>query len=101
MGGVLHILNWDRANMFVCALLQLSNFVSVEPWMNLWLSGFMRSGLWGPEVRTNNDFDKSQENGCPSQEKVGFFIFFATWKSILVKNGLTFKTVILFNLSSK
>ena len=45
---------------------------------------------------TNNDFDKSQGNGCQSQEKVRIFVFFATWKLILVKNGLTFIAVILF-----
>ena len=43
----------------------------------------------------------SQEIECQSQEKSGFLYFFATWKSILVNNGLTFIAVILFNLYSK
>ena len=60
-----------------------------------------KSGFEGPEVKTNNNFDKSQENGCQSPEKVRIFVFFATLKSILVKNGLTSIAVIIFNLSSK
>ena len=70
----------------------------------LWKQGSCsqeQSGFGGPEVRTNDDFDKSQENGCLESGKVRIFVFFATWKSILVKNGLTFVAVILFNISSK
>ena len=63
--------------------------------------GQEKSGFGGPEVRTNNHFDISRENGCQSQEKVRIFVFFASWKLILVKNGLTFIAVIIFNLSSK
>ena len=59
--------------------------------------GQEKSGFGYPEIKTNNDFDISEENGC----QVGIFVFFAIWKSILVKNGLTFITVILFNIFSK
>ena len=44
-----------------------------------------KSGFGGPEVRTNNDFGKSQENRCLESGKVRIFLFFTTWKSILVK----------------
>ena len=43
----------------------------------------------------------SQENGCQSQKKSGFSYFLRHMESILVKNGLTFIAVILFNISSK
>ena len=33
-------------------------------------------------------FDKNQENGCQSQEKVMINVFFVTWKFILVKNEI-------------
>ena len=74
-------------------------------------TGFIRSG----KVRNSQDLvvpksgkttilikvRNSQENGCHSQEKVRIFVFFAIWKSTLVKNGLTFIAVILFNLTIK
>ena len=34
--------------------------------------GQEKSGFGVPEVRKNNNFDNSQENGCQSQEKSGF-----------------------------
>ena len=68
-------------------------------------AGFMRSGkvgIWGSRSQEKTailkKLGKSRENGCQSQGKVRIFVFFATWKSILVKNGLTFIAVILFNL---
>ena len=59
--------------------------------------GVPKSGQTTIMIKVRN----SQENGCQNQEKVRIFIFLATWKSILVKNGLTFIAVILFNLYSK
>ena len=57
--------------------------------------GVPKSGQTTILIKVRN----SQENGCQSQEKVRIFVFFATWKWILVKNGLT-SIAVLFNLSS-